>query len=331
LKRATSIIAERRAFTLVEMLTVVVIVALLLAMVVPGFTKIWEERKVAQAETLLHGILSSARGQALRHAERGLFFFLDPVTGQQMIVPIAADPPNSDPGSHEYTVDCAAPPVITDCISDAMAENRFFVIEGDMFGLPIPMRVVPRAVVELDKNGKALWSDADLAVESCNQAPTGGWPAKYPRQRNTFAVIFGPDGKLQVNRTVVIHDSALTLLSATQKLGYGYRTRLPTSDPTEYYLNVPNATDTAKLDATGSRKLYDILVERDAGGQPTTKALNFPSVDGLLIYDDSALAGIPYQQATDTFKRTYLMENARPLYISRLTGDVLEGPKGENE
>ena len=327
--------SERRAFTLVELLTVVVIVALLLAMVIPGFSRIWDERKVAQAETLVRGVLMSTRARALHGSEQGLFFYLDPKTKQQMIVPIVPDPPDSDPASHEYAGDCKGtisfPAPITDCISDRMAENRFSVVDGDVYGLPIPMRVVPRAVVERDTSDKALWSDADLAVEAHDQAPAGGWPAKYPRQRNTFVIVFGPDGKLLAGRPVLIHDSALTANNSSVKVGYGYRTALKTADPTDWYLNIYNAGDTAKLDAAGTRKLYDILVELDAGGQPTKKAINFPSVDGLLIYDDSALAGIPYQQATDTFKRTYLMENARPLYISRLTGDVLEGPKGENQ
>jgi hypothetical protein len=318
-----------------------------LAMVLPGFSGMWEERKLAQAETTLLGVLTSTRAKALRGSEQGLFFYVDPVSGRQMIVPIAPDPPNADPESLEYKRDCdgkiSAQGSITDCITDLMAQDRFLVVEGDVYELPQPFRVVPREVVELDKDANPLWSDADLALNDFNKAPAGGWPQAHPwpHHRNFFTVIFGPDGKLIPGRDVLIRDPALSKTSSpTPKFVTGYRTKLRVSvqdggqnvDVNEYYKYDPAThTETIEpLDTSGNRTLYDIIVELASGGAPSPNAINFLSVDGVLLYDDKALADVPFQLG-QTFKRQYLLENGRPLYISRLTGEVLEGPKGENQ
>ncbi|MFH0983295.1 MAG: prepilin-type N-terminal cleavage/methylation domain-containing protein [Planctomycetota bacterium] len=314
------------AFTLVEMLTVVVIIALLLAMTLPGFVRVWEERKGAAVQTTLHGVLTSTRAKALHRSEQGLFFYVDPVTGHQMIVPIVPDPPNDDPQSPEYQRDCSLTPPdpITSCITDLMTENRFRVVEGDVYELPPPIRVAPREIVD-----QVLWTEAELAHDRYNQAPSGGWPAPHawPRHRNFFTVIFGPDGKLLVGREVIIHDIALRQTSGQPfPEPTGYRTKLRTGDPTDYYTNNPaSGTETAKLDAAGSKSLYDIIFELG-----TLNAINFPSVDGVLVYDESALADTPYQ-AGQSFKREYLLKNGQPIYVSPLTGEIVEGPKGENQ
>ena len=108
------------------MLTVVAIIALILGMALPGFTRMWEERKVAGALTTLHGVLTSTRARALHGSEQGLFFYVDPTTHRQMIMPIVPDPPNDDPTSHEYGVDCGlAPPApISDYITDLMTQRK---------------------------------------------------------------------------------------------------------------------------------------------------------------------------------------------------------------
>jgi hypothetical protein len=54
-------------------------------------------------------------------------------------------------------------------------------------------------------------------------------------------------------------------------------------------------------------------------------ALNFPSVDGLLVYDESLFAGAG--DAKD--KRKFLIESGLPFYVHRFTGVVIRGPVGE--
>ena len=59
----------------------------------------------------------------------------------------------------------------------------------------------------------------------------------------------------------------------------------------------------------------------------TQNALNFRGVDGLLVYDDAAFA----EQPDDDARRQYLLDHSQPLYVSPLSGQVLRGPRGENE
>ena len=80
---------------------------------------------------------------------------------------------------------------------------------------------------------------------------------------------------------------------------------------------VPNP----KLDAGCNKPFLWLIVDPD----DDKVALNFASVDGLLVYDDSLLAGIP---ATE--QRTVLLRTAQPLYVSRWTGVVIRGPVGED-
>ena len=56
-------------------------------------------------------------------------------------------------------------------------------------------------------------------------------------------------------------------------------------------------------------------------------AVNFPSVDGLLVYDDSSFNNLESEEA----KRDFLLRTGRPFYISRMTGAVIRGPRGEAE
>ncbi len=60
------------------------------------------------------------------------------------------------------------------------------------------------------------------------------------------------------------------------------------------------------------------------GGRPGA-AINFASVDGLLVYDDSL-----FRQYTGPDKRQFLIDTARPMYISPQTGAIIRGPLGES-
>lgn len=320
----------RPSFTLVEMLLVVAIIALLLTMAVPGFTRTWEERKQSQAVTLLNGLLASTRAKAVRNSERGLFFYISRKTGEQMIIPIVAAPPDGNPDSYEYLVDCEFPPLdpsdpepdrITECVTELMTVNRFHVSEGDEYALPRPIRVVPREVLQTDGQGNPLWPEADIAHQTYLQPDATGW---Y-RHPNFFTIVFGPDGRLVVGRDVIIRDIDRHTPGGAGD-GSGDRTGLPVADPTQYYAqNLPSDPDkTASIGPTGSEQLHDILVDENG------VAVNFRSVDGLLVYDESVLADIPYGAGQD-LKRRYLVDHARPIYVSPLTGEVLQGPMGENQ
>ena len=56
-------------------------------------------------------------------------------------------------------------------------------------------------------------------------------------------------------------------------------------------------------------------------------AINFPSVAGVLVYDDDLFGRLSDPEA----KRDFLLRSARPLYVNRVTGQVLAGPLGQNE
>ncbi|MCP4591149.1 MAG: prepilin-type N-terminal cleavage/methylation domain-containing protein [bacterium] len=325
---------RRHAFTLVEMLTVVVIIVLILGMAVPAFTSMWDQRKQSQALNLLHGSLRTVRAKALHKSEMGLFFYVDPVTQRQMIAPIVPDAPNPDPESHEYKTDCsgelASGDPITDCITDFMAQDRFRVVEGDIHELPAPFRVAPRSILSL-----ATWPEMDIAHDAFDQ-PTLSATTGWPRHRNFFTVIFGANGRLTHGRNVLIHDIALRnqTNSAIKLDGRGKRTGLNVGDPLNYYANdfADPGGSPVPLDPDG-KSLYDIIVEMDLSAAtpgPTQDAISFTSAGGLLLYDESTLTEIPYE-AGSFFKRDHLLDAGIPLYITRMTGEVVEGPRGEGK
>jgi hypothetical protein len=67
------------------------------------------------------------------------------------------------------------------------------------------------------------------------------------------------------------------------------------------------------------------LVTEMGSGNPT--AINFPSVDGLAIYNDAQFQ----EQPTEEDKLTFIRRTAVPLFISRQTGTIIDGPVGESE
>ena len=73
------------------------------------------------------------------------------------------------------------------------------------------------------------------------------------------------------------------------------------------------------------------MIVAEDGGQ--TAALNFPSVAGLLVYDDSIFGEYPDSDDTDSAvvdKRDFLRERGQPIYISPQTGAIIRGPVGED-
>ena len=331
LRRAYRPHSGRPAFTLVEMLTVVAIIALILGMAIPSFSDMWEDRKLAGAITTMHGVLRSTRARAMHQNELGLFFYIDPHTKRQRIVPIEPDPPDDDPLCHEFQTDCGGDPndldfSISDCVTAPMAEYRYRVVAGDAYELPAPVRVAPRSILDFKSKGKPLWTDLEIAHDSYNVPVDGG----RPLHRNFFTIIFGSDGRMVVGQPVIIRDIALRNPDTGEHFAgahRGYRTGLRVHDPTDYYTNdVKNPDETESLDPVGSKHLFDIIVD----AEDETTALNFTSVGGLLVYDESQLADQPYEE-DGTLKREFLVAHGQPIYVSRLTGEILEGPDGENK
>ena len=287
-----------RAVTLVEMIVVVAIIVLILAAVLPSLSSTWQQRKAADTETTVRGALATARMQALNNKERGLFFMLDPDTDEQKIYTIEAEP--FDPVTEAGVID------------EQSAANRFKVLAGKVVTLSKPFRVTPRSVVDKEDSSSWVWSNGELT----NQDYRSGSQTTLERHRNFFTIVFSPDGQLRVGRHVLIHDPDGDA-SGNPGHGLGDRTGLKVNTSptgaTQWY----EGTDTQTL-STGLPQVIDEL-----GGW----AINFASVDGLLVYDDSALEG----PLTADEQRDYLLASSVPLYISRLSGAVVRGPRGENE
>ena len=287
--------AERPAFTLVELVVVVTIILIILGLVGPALTEVWQGRKESEAINTLQGLLMTARARSLEAdaVESGYFIYVD-AQGTQHLAPI------------EQVYSRVADPAWQDVF--AIAGDRDHV-------LPAPMRIVPRYVVD-DPTGHAsyeLFSDDELVNNDYNVLPQGGDPSQ--RHRNFFTLIFSVDGQLLVNRSVLVKD----VDADDDKIGD--RTGLPVGIADETGANMFYARDGAKLTLGLGDPTSMLLVDPET----PTVALNFPSVDGLLVYDNTVLTSAPAPEVA----RALLLKDAQPLYVSRWTGVVIRGPVGE--
>jgi len=209
-------------------------------------------------------------------------------------------------------------------------DSVFEITDDRSVSLPAPMRIVPRYVVDDPNDPLAkpydVFADIELANNDFSTLPTGGNQAQ--RHRNVFSIVYSPDGNLLVNRKILIQDIDADDPPDNRgdrtgfEVGPGDLSATIDPDPTattdEYYTR----------DDTQKKKLpigvaIPFLV-RDNSTDDT--ALNFSSVDGLLVYDDSL-----FNEITDPAqKRDFLLRTAQPLYVSRMTGNVIRGPIGEN-
>ncbi|MHC5110315.1 MAG: pilus assembly FimT family protein [Planctomycetota bacterium] len=306
--RAKPAVGRRRtgAFTLIEMIIVVGVMVVILGITIPAVTTIWEERKVAEAQNTIQGLLTVARARAVRPDtfDSGLFFYLD-ADGVQRIQPIVQARP------------------------DDVAWQHVFKVTGERdYALPKPIRAVPRYVVDKETSENAY--QAFRAEELANEVffdPPGSVNAEIgQRHRNFFALVYSGDGHLRVNRDVVIQDEDTfedaVRAGDTTGLTVGVSVSNPlVSDywPREGAMPVP-------LDPRaggGAQGVPDLIT--DAEGN----AINFPSVDGLLIYDDDGFQDAGFGDAAADIKRDYLLRSGIPFYINRLTGTVIRGPVGE--
>lgn len=294
----------RDAFTLVELVVVVVIVLILLGIALPAASTIWAQRKVAEAENTLQGVLNNARARAVSAGgvETGLFFYLD-ANGVQHIAPIEQD----DPGD--------------------ILRQHVFRFSGDRDEtLPAPMRVLPRYAVEPSNQAQPWKTFESFELLNDMLEPNLGNNIQVgQRHRNFFTLIYARDGQLRVARDVLLVDPSTDTLGRDV---YGDRTglfvgMLPDQDTARYYRH---DNTQAMIDPTGAQRRVKHLIQ----APQTNIAINFPSVDGLLLYNDQEFRAQGADPLDNTnILRRFLIRNAQPFYISRLTGEVIRGPVGE--
>jgi len=332
---------QHSAFTIIEMVVVVSIILILVTLVLPGLNSLWKQRKLADAENSVTGMLMTARAKALQSgSESGVFFYVDDRSVQR-VVSVVQDPSSFYvyPGSDGVVVATAPDPSRTtsshrpDAWEQVVIQNVFVVTPERGFEMPIPMRAVPRYVINAPATGGGdttqTFTDDELANNSIVTIAQGG--DGITRDRNFFTVIFSPNGELVVGRDVLIAEAD------ADKNTLGDITGLQLGDPdtVKQYYAQSTTVPTAPLNPPVSSNPY---ASSGPGGNPSNVtvqslvvdasnvALNFPSVDGLLVYDESLFNGAGNAAA----KRKYLMDNGQPFYIQRLTGAVVRGPLGKN-
>jgi prepilin-type N-terminal cleavage/methylation domain-containing protein len=295
---------RRAAFTLVEMIVVVAIILVVLGITLPALTSLWDERKLAEAQNVVQGLLMTTHARAMQD-EAGLFFFVDD-TGMQRIVPLERVEPE----------DLGEASVLADQLIQV-----FEITPGRDYALPVPMRAVPRYVVD-EEDSEREWEGFD-AVELANNSfanpPNEANVAQT--HRNYFAMLYS-GGELVDLRDVLIQDAD----ENQDGIGdiTGLRVGKDADDPEvkEYWSYDADDEERKSLDSEGrNRTVPRLITDED------DVAINFRSVDGLLVYDDSlfneAGAGASAQ------KRDFLLRTAQPFYVNRFTGVVIRGPAGE--
>lgn len=317
-RESASCRARRSGFTLVEMVITVGIVLIILGIALPSVNTMWAQHRENDANNGISGMLMSTRAKAIQsdRGEVGMFFYLD-AKGVQQIALITREPRiETDPA--------ASPPISAPSWrTDPAWRDVFTVAEDGGRALIAPMRAVPRYAVEPNDTAgsSTTFSPIELGNEDFDNALALMLDSAR-RHRNYFTVIFSESGELDVGRDVLIRDLDSDGDNA------GDITGLTVSDTAADYYRKNNSTDPLDLvadwvseDPGANGPRVDVIV----GADDPNIAVNFPSVDGLMVYDDSAL-----QSGGDELdKRQTLLETARPYYIHRLSGAVIRGPVGE--
>ena len=320
------------------MIIVVGIVLALVTLVLPAASTLWRDRRIADAQNTISGMLMTARARAIqgRQDDQPVFHFVDPVLGERKL--LTGDESGlffyvDDGGVQRVAAIVQTTPEYDPLLSATDNQrirlawaNVFTVVGGRLFSLPTPMRSVPRYVVDDpsdpkfagDPNApKKTFSAAEIANNNV-YAPPSPTLDQAQRHRNFFTLIYSSDGRLAVGREVLIRDEDKDWKTGDPPVGrQGDVTGLHVTAEVRTYYNLTSATP-APLSTPPVAA--DLLVTDEPG-----VALNFPSVDGLLVYDESLFAGA----GDGPQKRKYLVESSYPFYVHRLTGAVIRGPAGE--
>jgi hypothetical protein len=324
------------------MVVVIAVILVLVGLVLPAASTMWNQRKIAEAHNTIQGVLRTTRAKAAQgqRGDMGVLFFVDD-KGIQRLATIARnpfDPDNPPPAMQDPATLQFIPGA--DWQTNLNWRDVFTVTPERPQSLPPGMRVVPQyALVDETAAQQAglakheFFLDAELANQDFANLPAMGDQAQ--RHRNYFAVIFAADGRLITDRDILVRDTDLDPSSAAAPPlagdpanpayhGYGDGTGL---------LVAPTATPPVKFYATnGTPTAFpspeyppaDSLVI-DPGDAAT--ALSFVPVDGLMVYDDSLFR----EAATDAEKRATLLDTGQPFYVHHLTGAIVKGPTGENQ
>jgi prepilin-type N-terminal cleavage/methylation domain-containing protein len=336
---------RRSAFTLVEMIVVITIILIVVGISLPSVTSMWNDQKISEAENKIQGALMTTRSRSVSAAEgeHGILVFLDENNAQR-IVPIARAPVPSNPP-------CANP----DAVLEQQCRDAYRLAYLDVFVvqdarqtvLPKPLRVVPRSVVLPDASVTAeqvlTFSDQELTWNDWAVLSAGAGANQAQRHRNFFAMVFSADGQLLDRRNVLIQDIDVSGGPNDTPDGRGDLTGLPSSydHQSEVALvdkyfdksdDMPKPLDsTTTVPPVGVVVPY-LIVEasgQGASAKQASTAINFPTVDGVLLYDDEQFQEIA--GASPSEARAFLLNTARPLYVNRNTGAIIRGPIGEGK
>lgn len=313
------------------MVVVVAIVLILVAIGTPAVQSMWENQRRIDTLNIIQGMLTTTRAKAIqgREGELGLFFFVDGNNVQRIasLRRSTASRVRQRLEDNLYPV----PPALTNPslipAYELALRDVFEVTDDRIYTVPTPTRIVPRYVVENEDNkpGSESWdlfSDDELANEVFETLLQGA--DNNQRHRNFFTIIFSGTGEVRPGRNVLIldfdsqHGNPPT--GDVTGLRVGYDTAADTPNVVEYFRKDAVET-TAPIDPINEWAIPFLVGNTD---DPPT-AVNFPSVDGLLVYDDSLLKDLD----SPIDKRQALLRTGVPVYINRLTGAIVEGPVGE--
>jgi Tfp pilus assembly protein FimT len=298
------------------MVIVVAVILLVLGIVLPAASTLWKQRRISEAQDTISGLLMTTRAKAMENdfGDSGLLFYLDD-TGVQRIAAINQDAARAaNPDTRETWA------------------NVFNILPERTYALPVPMRVVPRYTVydPTTEPNPVKRFDTDNPDELSNNDFTTlpGGADQAQRHRNFFTMIYSSDGQLRVGREVLIRDIDDVDSQDEDDCPNNLK-----GDVSGLCLGDPAAVEEYYDPKTNQKKLIDVNPDPVTGFDQvdfltvdqSSVALNFPSVDGLLVYDESLFAAAGDAAA----KRKYLLESAQPFYVHRLTGAVIRGPVGE--
>ena len=306
------------AFTLIEMMVVVAIILVILGFALPAASSLWEERKAAETVNTIQGLLMTSRARAMQAdaVETGFLAYVDSQGTQHLVSIEQRRDKLSDPNWSDVFVIGEYPEI------DPLPEGREPLVSGGAdHTIPAPRRVIPRYAVEVNPAGGTTASPKYFEIDELGNDDFVDPPGdQAQRHRNFFTMIFSTNGQLIVGRNVLIQDIDKILQVDTDDTPRGDRTGLPVSvdEPIEYFKTDDNSM--VPLNFVGDQAARNFIVSAADGD----KAVNFPSVDGLLVYDESLYSGLTVDE-----KREFLIDTAQPLYVSRWTGTLIVGPVGE--